>query len=904
MQTEVTNQPDDQSWKRAYEVFERAMELPAGERLTFSQRTARDPEVLRLVVELLESEPDQDAQAPPRPQPGQTFGRFVIQDLLGRGGMGEVYSALDTELNRTVAMKFLSPGDIGSAGLVDQLVREARAASALNHPGIVTVHEVIRTDDSLAIVMELVDGVALRTMCGKPQPVAQAAKWGSQIAAALAVAHAAGVVHRDLKPENIIIRPDGYVKLLDFGVAIHVGSEDILAGIPIGTLGYMSPEQIGGKPLTGASDIFALGVVLTELVIGRHPFLKDTAALTTRAIQAADSQVLASGHSAVREPLRSLLREMLSRTPESRPTAAAVAGRLASISRESAASPWRRWAVPVLAALLISAAGARWWWRDSAAAHVSPRVLPLTSFEGLERNPTFSPDGNQIAFSWNGPQQNNWDIYVKSTRDDVPRRLTTSQEEDFNPVWSPDGSQIAFLRKTPGTEEPLILTVPAAGGPEHELTRTAPFILLLTHPIAWWPDGKSLIYRNGNSKEGYGLYRRFLNTGEDQRLTSPGPSHTDSQPLPIDGEHLALVRYEAGRKCAVCLAVSGKPTQCLEPVDPIDGMALASDRNSLLYAGESGLWRVPLRRDRLGAATRIADGAFPDLTADRQGKRFAFTKSYSDMNIWRIAPGARTAGKLIASSAEDTNADYSPDGNQVVFTSTRTGHSELYVAAKDGTAARQFTSLGGFVGNAQWSPDGNWIAFTALTDDTHFANVYVTSAAGGSAPRRITDDRDPALAPAWSRDGNWIYFSKGRISFWKIPWNGGTPVMVAKIGTRMDPRVSSDGQSIYYMGEVTKGGVRRLNLETGEDTLVPGTEHAIYRNWALGQTGIYFVEAGSPPQLRLLDFKTHRTTQLSTVPGSPTTKRRGLAVSPDESTLLYTSIDAEIGDIMLLEGVR
>jgi eukaryotic-like serine/threonine-protein kinase len=900
MLIEPANRTEDEKWKSAYALFERAMELPAGERLTFSQRCTENPDVLRLVLELLAAEPA-DGGTPH--YAGKDYGRFVVGDLLGQGGMGEVYSARDKELNREVAMKFLSPHKLGSSGLVEQLIKEARAASALNHPGIVTVYEVIRSEDSLAIVMERVEGIALRQLCGTPNAIAQVARWGSQIAGALAAAHGGGVVHRDIKPENVVLRPDGYVKVLDFGVAARIGTDEDLAAVPIGTLGYMSPEQIEGKPLTGASDVFSLGVVLTELASGRHPFLQDTALLTSKAIKTAGPGWLTGVESKTAEPLGSLLRSMLAKEPERRPSAAMVAARLDSIGREPAAGAWTRWTARAVLVLTVSGALVFWRVKDQAAPSRTPRISPLTAFEGLERNPAFSPDGNQIAFAWNGVDGSNWDIYVKSVGEDVPRRLTTDRAEDFNPIWSPDGRQVAFLRKTPGTEEPLILIVPASGGPAQEVTRTAPFIQLLAHPIAWWPNGNSLIYRTGNSHDGFGLYRRFLDTGEEQRLTSPGPLHTDSQPLPIDDTRLAMVRYEAGRRCAVCLAVRGKETQCLEPGEPIDGLVLGADGKSLLYAAESAIWRVPIRGDRLGRATRILDGSFPDLTGDRQGKRLAFTKSYSDLNVWRITPGTENAEKLIASSGEDANADYSPDGEQILFTSTRSGHTELYVSDKSGSAPRQLTSLGGVVANAQWSPDGKWIAVTALTDNTEHANVYVIPARGG-APQRITDDQKPAMAPAWSPDGRSIYYSQGRVSFWKMPWNGGTAVPAAKTGAKMDPRVSDDGRHVYYMGEVTQGGVRRLDLASGVETVVAGTEHAVYRNWALGGGGIYFVEGVATPVLRFLDLNTHRISRLVNLPGKPNVKRHGLGVSPDGSSLLYTSLGTEIGDIMLLEGVR
>ena len=184
MSLEQANQLEDEKWKRAYAWFERAMELPAGERLAFSQQAIQDPEVLRLVLDLLENQQRlEEATRPegtPRPHPGEHYGRFAIGELLGRGGMGEVYSARDTELNRGVAIKFLSPQSLGSSGTVERLIQEARAASALNHPGIVTVYEVIRSEDSLAIVMERVDGMALRSLCGSQTRRRRLPGWGTR----------------------------------------------------------------------------------------------------------------------------------------------------------------------------------------------------------------------------------------------------------------------------------------------------------------------------------------------------------------------------------------------------------------------------------------------------------------------------------------------------------------------------------------------------------------------------------------------------------------------------------------------------------------------------------------------------------------------------------------------------
>jgi len=215
-----------QQWQAAWKIYQAAQELPDSERRAFVESASPDPEIVQEVLAMLEApEPPPD---PPAPSTwvGKEIGRYVVTAQLGCGGMGEVYSARDTELGRDVALKFLAPEAIGSRSAVERVIREAKAASALNHPNIVTVHEVIRSESTLAIVMELVDGTALRKLCGTPLPLDQLLHSGQQIAQALAAAHGLGVVHRDVKPENIMVRRDGYIKVLDFGLARQVAAAE------------------------------------------------------------------------------------------------------------------------------------------------------------------------------------------------------------------------------------------------------------------------------------------------------------------------------------------------------------------------------------------------------------------------------------------------------------------------------------------------------------------------------------------------------------------------------------------------------------------------------------------------------------------------------------------------------
>ncbi len=218
----------NESWRAAWELYRSARELPAAERDILLDSVNANPEVLQEVVSLL----DEPEEPMPEAEYDQTvtlvslgMSRYAIEECLGRGGAGEVYSAHDRQLGRIVALKFLRPGRLAALS-AERLMREAKTLSALNHPNIVTVFEVIQSGSGLAIVMELVEGVSLRNLCGKPLSEDRVLDLGQQTARALATAHAHGIVHGDIKPENILVRPDGYVKVLDFGLARQIAADD------------------------------------------------------------------------------------------------------------------------------------------------------------------------------------------------------------------------------------------------------------------------------------------------------------------------------------------------------------------------------------------------------------------------------------------------------------------------------------------------------------------------------------------------------------------------------------------------------------------------------------------------------------------------------------------------------
>ena len=404
----------DQQWQYVWEIYRAASELPDVERPSYLASINADPEVVEEVRVLLEEQAPQPLRGPDL-KPGTRVGQYEVAAKLGRGGMGYVYSALDTELGRLVALKFLAPEVVATRPAIDRLIREAKAASALNHPHIVTVYGVVHSGDDVAIAMELVEGKPLRSYCGDPQPIAQVIRWGRQVAQALAAAHHREIVHHDIKPENLMVRSDGYVKVLDFGLARQLtsGSQRQIANSSVklaGTLNYMAPEQTRAEAATSASDVFSLGIVLYELATGRHPFLSDSPLDTAYAIGHAEPKAPCALNRAIPPDLNSLLLAMLAKDPAVRPSAEQVARALNErLSEKSnsqfaawipsvplAVHPWRRGrnlflaALGVAATLLVALVGFNvGGWRDRVIRTIHPRIqsVAVLPMEDLAHDP-------------------------------------------------------------------------------------------------------------------------------------------------------------------------------------------------------------------------------------------------------------------------------------------------------------------------------------------------------------------------------------------------------------------------------------------------------------------------------------------------------------------------------------
>ena len=598
--------------------------------------------------------------------------------------------------------------------------------------------------------------------------------------------------------------------------------------------------------------------------------------------------------------------------------------RESSVRPRAIAGRWG-WSAALLSAGLLAGLGA-WQWVFRPATNMSKSALnaiPLTSYQGRETQVAFSPDGNQIAFVWNGPQDDNQDIYVKLIDAETPLRLTTNPAEDINPVWSPDGRYIAFLRQSAEGSE--FYLIPALGGAERKLAKIFPYQVPSDGASHYYsPDGKYLaIPDKSSSSEPLSVFLLSIETGERRKLTSPpaGVIGDYNPAFSPDGKWLAFARsprWSTDDLYAMPLA-GGEPKRLTFDNMTINGLTWTPDSREIVFDSRRGgssrhLWRVSIAG---GTPERVetvgADVLSPAISP--LGRRLAYTQTLDDINIWRIELDAagkfKSQTELIASTFGDHGPDYSPDGRMIAFTSGRSGNNAIWVCESDGSKPRLLHSCGPYVtGTPRWSPDGRWIAFDSRSC-AHGADgnpdIYLISA-DGRQPIRLTTDQAEDVAPSWSRDGRWIYFGSNRggsMQIWKMPAAGGQPVQVTEQGG-FEGFESLDGKSLYYTKGRAIPGLWRAPTTGGKEEFVTGHHQAgLWRYWRVTEQGIYFATA--TPAGAMLEFYSFANKQVSEVTRLSRGAERylpGLAVSPDGRSLLYCQMDRSGSDIMMVENFR
>jgi serine/threonine protein kinase/sugar lactone lactonase YvrE len=757
---------------------------------------------------------------------GQRLGPYEILGQIGAGGMGEVYRAKDSRLSREVAIKVLPATFSQDADRLRRFEQEAKAAGVLNHPNITAVYDIgTAADGAPYVVQELLVGETLRSALavGRPAP-RRALDYATQIARGLAAAHEKGIVHRDLKPENVFVTRDGRVKILDFGLAKLTQAESAVSsatnlptetrgtepGVVLGTLGYMSPEQVRGKSADARSDIFSFGSIFYEMLSGRRAFQGDSAADTMSAILKEDPPDLSVTNQNVSPGLERIVRHCLEKNPEQRFQSASdlafdIEAASATSGAAQAAPESRARRIPRVAGLLASLlAGAALAWvlmrgRGSAPAPAPqgyPMYRRLTNLAGAENSPTLSPDGQTVAFVFRttGPSG----IWSQRAGGRNPINLTPScDRESACPSFSPDGTLIAYGSRC---GEGGLFLVGATGESSRRLTSFG-------YDPAWSPDGREIVFSTDLVTRPYGrpstgeLWIADVAAGKTRKLFGGDAVQPNVSPHGLRVAFWALIEGGSQRDIWTIpykgLAEGERPVPVTQDAAVDWNPVWAPDGRTLYYlsnrSGAMNLWRVAIDE---ATGKPLGDPEPQTVPARevgwfalaRDGRHAVYTVRENTFSIerFRFDPAngnlIGTPEKILESSQEMADIDVSPDGKFIAFDSRGGAQEDLYLVEADGQNLRQLTDDAPRDRGPNFSPDGKTLAFQS--DRSGRYEIWTVSVDGSGVEQLTKTTGDPIIEPHWSPDGHFIAVDDGENSF-LVPLDAkgaaGLPSMIPRV---------------------------------------------------------------------------------------------------------------------------
>jgi len=699
---------------------------------------------------------------------------YVVLEALGNGGMGVLYKAEDTRLGRTVALKVLPLRFTNDPVAKERFLREARTASALDHQNLCAIYDVGESEDGrLFLAMPCYQGETLRSRLARgPLPVDEALGIAKQVARGLAKAHRQGIVHRDIKPENLMITTDGVVKILDFGIAKLSGASD-LTGTEhrIGTPSYMAPEQSRKSTVDSRADLWALGVVLYEMITGRRPFAGANPVAVLQAIQYGVPEPLSQLRPGVPARLEKVVARLLMKNPKARfPDAESV---LAELDGETAASGRRSrrlWLAAGLAAaagigLFVNALVEPGDGSSEGIVRFSPRTL--TSQNGGEWYPSLSPDGERFVYArWDG---SDYDLFLQAVDRGEPVNLTAgSPDDDTHPAFSPDGSQIAFRSERNGGG--IFVMDADAGRPARRLTDFG------YHP-AWSPNGREILVSTvavtdpTQRERGSRIWRIDVETGRKRLLLD----RDGVQPSwSLHGKRIAYWSVLAKNGQRVIWTVSadgGAPVSVAlsrsvdwNPVWSSDGyLYFVSDRG-----GAMGPWRIAIDEETglaLGEPEPIlAPSSWSGfLSLSRDGRRLVYSTSEEISSVERSqldADGVPAPPRPVTGVATGLlNVRVAPRGDRIVLASAIDGKQEdLFLSRLDGTGDLvPLTHDEHRDRSPSWLPDGS-IVFSS----NRGGRYALWTVRPGGTPRPLdVSHGEPLFSPLPSPDGRWLACASG-----------------------------------------------------------------------------------------------------------------------------------------------
>jgi Tol biopolymer transport system component/DNA-binding winged helix-turn-helix (wHTH) protein len=545
-------------------------------------------------------------------------------------------------------------------------------------------------------------------------------------------------------------------------------------------------------------------------------------------------------------------------------------------------------------------------------------LIPLTAYPGIQAQPSLSPDGSQVAFSWSGPNEDNYDVYVKLVGPGEPVRLTTAPERDVAASWSPDGREIAFLRYTSRYQASVIVIPALGGGVEHKIADL--FLSLVRHntTLSWSADSKQIAVSGRLCEdEPFGVFLVRLDGGPPRRLTtaSSGTPFDAAPAFSPDRKRLAFIREISPTRSRIFiqqltegLEPSGSAAPVTDGKIAVQAMAWLDNRRIVFctgYLAQRRLGILDLDSGRTTGVTGFGEGA-ASLSIAPNGT-LVYARESTEVNLWRfhVSSGHAPPERLAASTYQTWTPAYSHDGSRIAFASTRSGLEEVWVADADGAHPIQLTRMGsGRTANPRWSLDDRSILFNSWNPRS---DLYTVAVSDGSVKRVTNGQVGNSVEPSWSRDGKWIYFGSdktGRLEVYRIPVGGGAPAQITSKGG-LHAEESVDQKWVYYSKNAeSASSIWRVPRDGGEETLlIDGLSYST--NFVPAEKGIYFIsgEGGlnGPATIEFYDFAKSRRKVLFAVQ-KPFTW--GLALSPDGQWLVHGMVDHVSSNLMLIENLR
>ncbi len=795
--------------------------------------------------------------------------------------MGEVYRARDESLDREVAIKVLPKELASDPDRLRRFEQEARAAAALNHPNILAVYGFSTTEDHAPyLIAELLQGQTLRERLQQGEiPVRKGVEFALQTARGLAAAHARGIVHRDLKPENLFLTRDGVVKILDFGLAkltgpVATGPQGSVAtvsvtepGVVLGTVGYMSPEQVRGQALDHRTDIFSLGAVLYEMLSGRRAFQGTTAADTMSAILKEEPAELSSTGRNLPPALGRIVHRCLEKDPAERfQSAHDLAFNLELVSRDESGSgaavalPARKGRRSLIAALVafavLAAAAVGFLARGlrPQAENSSPVALKrLTDFVGMEEFPALSPDGKSVAFTADvgGRRQ----VWVRLLAGGTPLQVTHDDADHQSPRWSPDSSSLIYFSPSQEPDgEGKIWQIPALGGTARPLVSSLGGADL-SH------DGKHIAYFHSNQGE-LELAVADPDGSNSRKLTVLPNEYTYSNlRWSPDDQKLGFQRGRTFDYDVFYVPAEGGSTQAItRDGNPLEGFAWLPDGSGVVYSSSRGdtilylrtmnLWSVQtggrnLRQLTFGETSYIS----PDL--DQHGNIVA-TRRQIQFDIWRYPvdgnpkENVRRGVQITHQTGVVQTPSGAPGDRELVYLSDSGGHGNLWVLNLETQQNRQVTFEHDpqvAIGVPVWSPDGKHIAYVKRGLNGWNVDLWLMNPDGSDA-HKVSDGGGWAC---WSPDSRWLYFSPpGQNTFRieKVSPAGGPNQLVRQEGRA--PAVDAGGKLFFAMNLPALNGLSDIEILAANPENGPAQKLARISGSHLSSSGLLMQPVLSP----------------------------------------------------------